>query len=201
MQNGGKKKNFAPSILYPPLCPEEGSGGTRARQKISKIYVEVSLVFSRLGFIRSEGRIYMGPGVIYWFRWHTRYRYTRISIRPLLGEEGSRKGGTWMYIVYILYAGVDERSLCLYNIRELVRYCMPLLHLFLSVSRKRYIFNIPAIQCLISYFFLIRGDQGLVRAEATRTERLRATRGYAQPEATRTSRLCAPRGYARTFLY
>ena len=35
-------------------------------------------------FIRSEGRIYTRPRVIYRFRWRARYRYTRISIRPSL---------------------------------------------------------------------------------------------------------------------
>ena len=112
-----------------------------ARHKISKIHVELSFVFSWLGFIRSEGRIYTGLGLIYRFRWHTRYRYTRISIRPLVEDEGSRKRGTW---VYSLYAGVAKcRFLRLYCIY--LRYSMPLLHLSLTVSDKRYIFNICAI--------------------------------------------------------
>lgn len=41
--------------------------------------VELSVALSVAGFIRSEGGIYVGPSVIYWFRWHTRYRYTDID--------------------------------------------------------------------------------------------------------------------------
>jgi len=41
--------------------------------------VELSVALSVAGFIRSEGRIYVGPSFIYRFRWHTRYRYTDID--------------------------------------------------------------------------------------------------------------------------
>lgn len=41
--------------------------------------VELSVALSVAGFIRSEGGIYVGPSVIYRFRWHTRYRYTDID--------------------------------------------------------------------------------------------------------------------------
>lgn len=73
------------SILYPVLT--RTALRNNARQKISEIQVEQSFVFSRLGFIRSEGKIYKGAWVIYRFRWHMRYRYTRISIRPLLAQK------------------------------------------------------------------------------------------------------------------
>jgi len=60
----------------------------RARQKISKIRRATRGTFVALsvaGFIRSEGGIYVGPSVIYRFRWHTRYRYTDIDT-SLVGE-------------------------------------------------------------------------------------------------------------------
>lgn len=41
--------------------------------------VELSVALSVAGFIRSEGGIYVGPSVIYRFRWYTRYRYTDID--------------------------------------------------------------------------------------------------------------------------
>lgn len=41
--------------------------------------MELSVALSTGGFIRSEGGIYVGPSVIYRFRWHTRYRYTDID--------------------------------------------------------------------------------------------------------------------------
>lgn len=41
--------------------------------------VELSVALSVAGFIRSEDGIYVGPWVIYRFRWHTRYRYTDID--------------------------------------------------------------------------------------------------------------------------
>lgn len=42
--------------------------------------VELSVALSVAGFIRSEGGIYVGPSVIYRFRWYTRYRYTDIDM-------------------------------------------------------------------------------------------------------------------------
>lgn len=42
--------------------------------------VELSVArYPFAGFIRSEGGIYVGPSVIYRFRWYTRYRYTDID--------------------------------------------------------------------------------------------------------------------------
>lgn len=49
--------------------------------------VELSVALSVAGFIRSEGGIYVGPSVIYRFRWHTRYRYTDIDT-SLVRERG-----------------------------------------------------------------------------------------------------------------
>lgn len=51
--------------------------------------VELSVALSVAGFIRSEGEIYVGPSVIYRFRWHTRYRYTDIDTSWVRGRRSA----------------------------------------------------------------------------------------------------------------
>lgn len=62
----------------------------RDRKLVKSGGQRVSVVVSVPGFIRSEGGIYVGPWVIYRFRWHTRYRYTDIDTFLVRASRGVR---------------------------------------------------------------------------------------------------------------
>lgn len=68
--------------------------------------VELSVALSTGGFIRSEDGIYVGPSVIYRFRWHTRYRYTDIDTSLV----GARQSAAIPFLILF------SLFLCVYSI-------------------------------------------------------------------------------------
>lgn len=80
--------------LYLPLCSgamARAASPVRDRKLVKSggQRVELSVALSVAGFIRSEGGIYVGPSVIYRFRWHTRYRYTDIDTSLVRARQSS----------------------------------------------------------------------------------------------------------------
>lgn len=83
----GRREDQVAKLKHPlPLSPfvrrTKARGESVRDRKLVKSggqRVELSVALSVAGFIRSEGGIYVGPSVIYRFRWHTRYRYTDID--------------------------------------------------------------------------------------------------------------------------